>query len=502
MKTHLLFPDREFDFTESIPNKDDLIFDLELDIILNIMAGGDDFIHDISRAVLTKSLTDVKEIEYRQTILKDFLKNRDFFFDLYGLISRTIDYRTNMSLLFKPTRANGVLRDSIKVLNSFIDCLVEMRLRFSKKRGSFDSEGIVNLISLTERLASDNYVKRIKSGLNTLRYREGVKCSMKLSEKLYFSEPCLTPGKRVDSRLSQRAGKIFKKEYTLRIAEQNDHDKRELSLLKDLALSRVAGVMEEARDHILSFFFNLQSEMAFYLGSLNLYSRMEELFLDISFPQVFPVASEEGEFIEDSDGLYDLALAIQMEQGVVGNEISATGKRLIVITGANQGGKTTYLRSRGQVQLMMQAGMFVAAKSCRLHCVAGLFTHFKREEDHLGTEGRLAEELKRMNDIVEWVNPGGMVICNESFSSTNEVEATRINMGITNALLVSRVKVLHVTHLFLFVDELQNLEEKDLKETLFLRASREEDGSRSFKLKVNPPLRTGYAQDIYRDIFK
>jgi DNA mismatch repair ATPase MutS len=52
-----------------------------------------------------------------------------------------------------------------------------------------------------------------------------------------------------------------------------------------------------------------------------------------------------------------------------------------MITGANQGGKSTFLRAMGQAQLMAQAGMFAPAQALSVSVCSGVFTHFKREED-------------------------------------------------------------------------------------------------------------------------
>ena len=60
-------------------------------------------------------------------------------------------------------------------------------------------------------------------------------------------------------------------------------------------------------------------------------------------------------------GLYDTCLALLGPDRVVGSDMKASGKPLVVVTGANQGGKSTFLRSLGLAQLMMQCGMFVSA---------------------------------------------------------------------------------------------------------------------------------------------
>jgi DNA mismatch repair ATPase MutS len=79
--------------------------------------------------------------------------------------------------------------------------------------------------------------------------------------------------------------------------------------------------------------------------------------------------------------------------------VNADGKSLVMITGVNQGGKSTLLRGLGLAHLMMQAGMFVGARSFRAGVCNGVFTHYKREEDTAMEGGKLDEELRRMSEI-------------------------------------------------------------------------------------------------------
>lgn len=197
-------------------------------------------------------------------------------------------------------------------------------------------------------------------------------------------------------------------------------------------------------------------------------------------------------------GLYDACLALTMKHKAVGNDGSADGKELVMITGANQGGKSTFLRSIGLAQLMMQAGMFVPAGLFRANLVSGLFTHYRREEDSSMTSGKLDEELGRMSDIIGQVRPGSMVLLNESFAATNEREGSEIARQIVSALLERHIKVFFVTHQF----ELANgFYLKNMPNVQFLRAERNADGSRSFKLVEAQPLQTSFGKDLYQQIF-
>jgi len=178
--------------------------------------------------------------------------------------------------------------------------------------------------------------------------------------------------------------------------------------------------------------------------------------------------------------------------------VDANGKQLVMITGANQGGKSTFLRSVGVAQLMMQSGMFVAAGSFSANVCDGVFTHFKRQEDSTMESGKLDEELSRMSDIADRISPNCILLCNESFAATNEREGSEIARQLVRALIEAGIKVFFVTHLF---DLAHGFYRQELKTALFLRAERKPDGHRTFRLLEGEPLPTSYGEDSYRRIF-
>jgi len=205
-----------------------------------------------------------------------------------------------------------------------------------------------------------------------------------------------------------------------------------------------------------------------------------------------------GERRQAFQGLYDVCLALTMKQKVVGNDLDASGKDLVIITGANQGGKSTFLRGIGLAQVMMQCGMFVAAESFCADVCSGLFTHYKRKEDASMKSGKLDEELSRMSEIVDQIAPHAMVLFNESFAATNEREGSEIARQIIRALLEKRIQVFFVTHLYEFA---HGFYDKHMENAIFLRAERQTDGRRTFKLIEGEPLQTSYGEDLYTQIF-
>jgi len=143
---------------------------------------------------------------------------------------------------------------------------------------------------------------------------------------------------------------------------------------------------------------------------------------------------------------------------------------------------------------MMQCGMFVVGGSFRASVCQGVFTHFIREEDPTMTSGRLDEELGRMSRIADQISPHCLMMFNESFAATNEREGSEIGRQVVHALLEAEIRVFFVTHQFDLADSF-SLERAD--STLFLRAERQPDGRRNFKLAVAAPLPTSHAEDIY-----
>ncbi|HTV76597.1 MAG TPA: hypothetical protein VMD57_06305 [Candidatus Baltobacteraceae bacterium] len=256
----------------------------------------------------------------------------------------------------------------------------------------------------------------------------------------------------------------------------------------------MANAAAQSADHIASFFAMLRTELAFYVGCLNLHHQLDRK----GTPVCFPVPAPPGARKLSCAGLRDVSLALCMERSVVGNNLDADGKNLVIITGANQGGKSTFLRGIGLAQLMMQCGMFVTAESFSADICRSLFTHYKREEDANMTSGKFDEELNRMSGIADALTPNSLLLFNESFAATNEREGSEIARQIVRALLETSVKIFFVTHLHEFA---RTFWEDKMDSAVFLRAERQTDGQRTFKLLPGGPLETSFGADLYREIF-
>jgi DNA mismatch repair ATPase MutS len=496
MKVFLMYRDRDFDLQQNLPsNEEALIQDLELTTLFNAMALGDEFLFDtVKKAVLGGMNTDLETIRYRQGILKDCLKNSVIIRDIYQIPIESIKNQRKYWHSIFSSSPEIVLANSTEMMQMFVDLLRKLRNIADENADKFESEGFTRFFKMIQKELEDEYLVDIQDHLRELRFRDGVLISAELGRGNEGTDYMLRKSKEKKQHWIKRV--LVKKPpvYTFSIHPRDEAGARALSELRAKGINLAANALGQSADHIDNFLNLLRIELAFYIGCLNLYEQLDQMEEPITFP--LPAAVDERRHF--SRGLYDVCLALVMKQNIIGNDLNADGKDLVIITGANQGGKSTFLRSIGLAQLMMQCGMFVPAEYFCSNICDGLFTHYKREEDAAMESGKLDEELSRMSLIADHIRGTSLLLFNESFAATNEREGSEIARQITRALVEKRIKVFFVTHLYEFARELY---EKNMKNAVFLRAERQADGTRTFRVVEGAPLETSYGEDLYRKIW-
>ncbi|HVU07953.1 MAG TPA: DNA mismatch repair protein MutS [Verrucomicrobiae bacterium] len=496
MKAHLMYRERDFDLQQKLPsNESALIQDLELDTLFRAMAGNDDFLLQVAKpAVLSGLDDDVETILYRQAILKDCLQNESAVREIYDIAFEAIETKRTHWLGVFSRYPSGILYEAVRLLQMLMEVVGKLKHVADENAGKFGSPGFKTFFATLKAELADDYFARVKTQLKELEFRDGVLLSAELGQGNqgvnYVLRKSLQPKPNWFQKFFSRPSG-----YTFRLDPRDEAGFRSLSELQDEGINLAANAVAQSADHILNFFIMLRTELAFYIGCINLHRWLRHKNAPICFPVPTQTADRNHSFTE----LRDACLVLSMEKNVVGNDLSGDGKNLFVITGANQGGKSTFLRGIGIAQLMMQCGMFVAAQSFSANICRGLFTHYKREEDATMKSGKFDEELDRMSGIVDSLTPDSLLLFNESFAATNEREGAEIAKQIVHALLEARVKIFFVTHLYEFAN---GLWESKMNEAIFLRAERQVDGQRTFKLLPGEPLETSYGADLYQEIFE
>ncbi len=486
---------KDFDIKENLPpNSDILMSDLELEVLLETMSEDDDFLYDISKTALLCSLKSKEDVLYRQDILKDCLHNPDIVKAIYDLTIKSLEKKQQNWLGVFGRYPASLLGSSVSLLSMYFELLKELRTIVDENRDKFNSIGFKRFFSMIQKELDNDYFEVVKEHLKELKFKKGVLISAKLTQAYEGADYTLRRDKMASKSWIGKVLTKKSKEYSHALHPRDDAGAKVLRNLRDEGLNDVANSLSSSATHVDNFFISLRRELSFYIGCINLDKKLQELNCKSVFPNI--ISKNNFNFLVKD--LYDISLALVLDKKIVGNDIDANNKKLFIVTGANQGGKTTFLRSVGLAQLMMQCGMFVSSSSYETTLCSGIFTHFKKEEDKEMKSGKFDEELARMSDIVDQISPNALVLFNESFASTNEAEGSQIAQQIIKALMQRDIRVFFITHMY----ELANyFYEKETNNTLFLRANRNKDGNRDFKIIKAPPLQTSFAKDIYDTIF-
>jgi len=467
--------------------------DLELSTLWSAMAAGDEFLFEMAKRAVLSPLSEPDAIIYRQHVLADCLEHPEIVRQLYQLAIEALDNERKVGGLWPSSGPDRILHRSVQVLKLHVDVLKRLQHTASEQAENFRSEGFTRFFAMLRDELADDYLQQVEHHLRELEFKRGVFESAQLTTGFKGGRYMVRTPR--EQHWTERLPFGNRSEsYSFTIPARDESGFRALEEIRGKGINLLANTVAQSADHVRSFFSVLRLELAFYLGCLNLHGKLAEKEEPICFPQ--PCAADQ--LILTANGVYDVSLAFHLENPVVGNEVNADGKSLMMITGANQGGKSTLLRSLGLAHLMMQAGMFVGARSFRASVCSGLFTHFKREEDNAMESGKLDEELRRMSEIARQITRHSILLCNESFASTNEREGSEIARQVVRAMLRKQIKVFFVTHMY---DLAHSFYAQQLGNALFLRAERQPDGRRTFKLIEREPLPTSYGKDSYYRIF-
>lgn len=495
MKVHLLFKDRDFNpGAPTPPQSDQLVQDLELTTIINAMSGEDTFIQAVVKTALLSSCTNVETLKYRQDILRDSLKHPEVIREMYALTLEAIEGEKKFYFSIFTKYPAAILHSSIEAMRMFIGVLHTLRSLAEKNVSAFQSEGFKSLFSMLIAELGASYFNELQDHLKKLQFPGGILISATVGKGLKGTNYVLRKNPTAKKGLFKTLFDKKSPTFSFTVPDQDEAAARSLSELRDRGIHLAANALAQSRDHILGFFTMLRTELAFYVACVFLQEKLTSFGLGVSIPELADPEPTRRSF----QGLYDVALALTLNHGISGNTVNADARNLIIVTGANQGGKSTFLRSLGQAQLMLQCGMFVGGQSFSGSICGGIFTHFKRKEDAQMKSGKLDEEMDRMDAIIRWIQPHSMVLFNESFSSTNEREGSELSRQISQALVDRGNTVVFVTHQFDFA---MSMYEKNLPTALFLKAERLEDSKRTFRMIEGAPEARVHGEDLYRTLF-
>ena len=186
------------------------------------------------------------------------------------------------------------------------------------------------------------------------------------------------------------------------------------------------------------------------------------------------------------------------QTNVVSNDISiGNGREFILLGGVNRGGKTTYLRTMGVVQLLFQMGLPIPAASAAISPASGIFSIFSRVEDTELYQGKLGRELTELRDIIAMLDNNSLFLGNEPVSGTSPTESYLLSREALCMLKAKRVRGIWVTHLFGLFDDVEKLNNLNFGIRFECMHTEYTDGERSYVISLGKPKKYSGAKEVF-----
>lgn len=442
-----------------------------------------------------RRLRDVEAVRYRHAVLRDLEKPQvasavETFAEGMRRVRR---HRAQIEMLHSGPQKQRWFTDMVEcyceTVRSFGDSLADLDLASTGLLGLRDylagyvgSETFAALESETNRvkksLGGIHYFLHVRGGRVTVsRYQDEADYGAEIERTFakfrhdapkdyrvtLEDPPAMNP---VEERVLDLVARLYPDEF----GELDDYCRRH----------------QDYRDATVATF---DREVQFYLAYLRYLGR----FTDVGLATCYPTVSTESREI-DATRVFDIALAdklVDEEQHVVCNDLSLTGEeRILVVTGPNQGGKTTYARTVGQLHHLACLGLPVPGQSVRLGLPDELFTHFEREEDLATLRGKLEDELTRIHEVLDTATEASLVVMNESFSSTTLQDARFLGGEILRRIIDLGARAVYVT----FVDELASLGPSTV--SVVATVDPDDPAVRTYHVVRKPPDGLAYAAAI------
>jgi len=450
--------------------------------------------YDLKPFFLTP-LRNADTISYRQEVMRD-LENDSLMARLKAFAERMSIVRRYLTMMEKlefDYHKKGWFLEAARVY-----CHAVTALAYDLERIDLKSRGLLLFREYMEQYATSSAfqdlareVEQVKSALSEVTYCVILQ-SGKFKVKRYEGE----------TDYSIEVEKTFAKfkqgvveDYLVKLPERTGMSHIEAAILEFVAkLSpEPFAALDQFCAHHSSFMDDtlrvFDREIQFYIAYIDFIADLKSEGLPFCYPYVTACSKE----VYVHDG-FDLALAHALrhsEQRVVLNDFSLRGpERIIVVTGPNQGGKTTFARMFGQLHYLASLGCPVPGREARLFLFDQIFTHFETQEHVSNLRGKLEDDLTRLHDALARATTNSIFILNEIFASTTLQDALFLSKEIMRRVIALDAVGVCVT----FLDELATMSEKTV--SMVAMIDPDDTTLRTFKIIRKPADGLAYALSL------
>jgi hypothetical protein len=482
---HLLWPPGHTDANTVFTDAQSLA-DIGIEMIIDTMADGDPDIEAVANELFLHASSDSTVIRWRQEVLIDALAHPQLIRDLDSIARHSAVLERRSSYATRQQAPFSQLLRSRELLSLLIGDLEALAKRVREPDNDVSSRGLKLLIATISDNFDDEYLQSLQTELQLLRFENGMVTRATLGAGNLTSDELIVESPFQGRGWRDRLHLVLGEDNRIEIAPRDQAGGETLRELRNLALSQIGTIVAHGLGTVIGFFVTLHHELAWLVGAINLRSQFEELDL----PTCMPELAVDGWHL-GFRSLCEPTLGLRTRTRPTTNDLELDDSSPIVISGANSGGKTTWLQSVALGILMMQTGLFVAAEEFKAAIRTNLRTFFPDDEDHELQHGRLDDELIRLAATIAELHEGGLVLLNEPLTSTNEIEASEIATAVFRNLDKRGVTVIVVTHYPTLARELAS-------SGLSLRPETVSDGVRTYRIQPSPAPKNSSALDIYR----
>ena len=486
----VLFEKKEESIKKETPEAPVFFVDLNLDQIIDAVAAGKQEYN--LKPFFYTSLKDIEAIKYRHEIFQD-LEDKNLFGNIKSFAQKMRAMREHLAqagkLHYKYQKQSWFL-EAVKIYGDAVNCLVhDLSLTDLKSRGLLAFREYLTEYANSERFRSlVGETKKVFEDFSSVRYslhlRDGSIDVRKYESEMDYAADV----EKTFEKFKQGAVKDYRVKF-FNDPEMNHVEAAVLDLVarlySDVFLNFDNCCMENTNylDEAIAVF---DREIQFYIAYLDFLAVFQRAGLKFCYPQI----SNQSKEIYDQEG-FDLALAnklIAEKSPVVCNDFYLKDEeRIFVVSGPNQGGKTTFARTFGQLHYLGGIGCLVPGRAAKLFLHDRLFAHFEREETINNLRGKLQDDLVRIHEILNRATSNSILIMNEIFTSTTLQDAIFLSKKIMQKIIELDLLCVWVT----FIDELASFGEQTVSMVSMIVP--ENPTLRTFKIIRRPADGLSYA---------